>query len=123
MAGIPLSDDEISRLTEEQLASLEELGIVAAKKLKLTGMLEEMAQVTSVSQKQMGFSQKEAPTALHEDPEIQQLLTVKVRFKMGNLNEQIRRILRRCVELGLDKYAIIQRQCANYGVPCPAKGA
>lgn len=121
MAGIPLSNDEIVRLSEEQLASLEELGIVAAKKLKLTNVLEEMAQATAASQKQMGFSQKEAPTALHEDPEIQQLLTIKVRYKMGNLNEQIKRILRRCVELGLGKYAIIQRQCNNYGVLCPEK--
>jgi hypothetical protein len=118
MAGIALTDDEIARLSEEQLASLEELGIVAAKKLKLTGLLDEMSQVTTVSQKQMGFSKKAVPTALHEDPEIQQLLTIKVRYKMGNLNEQIKRILRRCVELGLDKYAIIQRQCANYNVPC-----
>ncbi len=118
MAGIPLSDNEITGLSEEQLAILEELGIVAAKKLKLTKVLEEMEQVTAASQKQMGFSQKEGPTALHEDPEIQQLLTIKVRYKMGNLSDQIKRILRRCVQLGLGKYAIIQRQGGNYGISC-----
>ncbi len=121
MPGLPLTDDEIAKLTEEQLATLEELGIVAAKKLKLTKMIGEFEQATATSQKQMGFSTKEIPTGLHEDPEIQQLLTIKVRYKMGNLNIQIKRILRRCVELGLDKYGIIQRQCKLYGVEYAGK--
>jgi hypothetical protein len=42
---------------------------------------------------------------------------------MGNLAEQIKRILRRCVELGLGKYGIIQRQCRNYGIDCPDQPA
>ena len=120
MAGIPLTDDEIARLTEEQLANLEELGIVAAKKLRLTRAIEEFNQAAVTSQKQMGFTKRDNPRALHEDPEIQQLLTIKVRYKMGNLKEQVKRILGRSVELGLGKYAIIQRQCRNYGIPCPA---
>lgn len=120
MAGLQLTDDEIATLTEEQLANLEELGIVAAKKLKLTAAIEQFGQSAASSQKQMGFSQKEDPQALHEDPEIMQLLTIKVRYKMGNLAEQIKRILRRSVDLGLGKYAIIQRQCRNYDVSCPA---
>jgi len=122
MAGLPLSDDEIAKLDDEQLATLEELGIVAAKKLKLTGAIEEFSQMALASQKHMGFSAKENPQGLHEDPEIQQLLSIKARYKLGNLNEQIRRILRRCVELGLDKYAIIQRQCEFYGVSRAANG-
>ncbi len=120
MAGIPLTDDEIARLTEEQLANLEELGIVAAKKLRLTRAIEEFNQAAVTSQKQMGFTKRDNPQALHEDPEIQQLLTIKVRYKMGNLKEQVKRILGRSVELGLGKYAIIQRQCKNYGIRCPA---
>ena len=76
MPGLPLTDDEIAKLTEEQLANLEELGIVAAKKLRLNALLEEIDVATATSQKQMGFSTKEEPTGLHEDPEIQQLLTM-----------------------------------------------
>jgi len=119
MAGLPLSDDEIVKLTDGQLANLEELGVVAAKKLKLESMIEQFNRQAVSSQKQMGFTQKEDPRGLHEDPEVQQLLTIKARYKVGNLNEQIRRILRRSVELGLHKFAIIQRQCRIYGLEFP----
>jgi len=116
MAGLPLSDDEVSKLTDDQLANLEELGIVATKKLKLESMIEEFNRQAVSSQNQMGFTHKEDPRGLHEDPEVQQLLTIKARYKVGNLNSQITRILRRSVELGLHKFAIIQRQCRIYGV-------
>jgi len=119
MAGLPLSDDEIAKLTDEQLANLEELGIVATKKLKLESMIKEFNRQTVSSQKQMGFTQKENPRGLHEDPEVQQLLTIKARYKVGNLNDQIKRILRRNVELGLHKFAIIQRQRRIYSVEFP----
>ena len=122
MAGLPLSDDEIAKLNDEQLATLEELGGVAAKKLKLTSAIEEFNQMALASQKHMGFFVKENPSGLHEDPEIQQLLSIKARYKLGNLNEQIRRILRRCVELELGKYALVQRQCEIYSVPCSTNG-
>jgi hypothetical protein len=122
MAGLPLSDDEIARLNDSQLANLEELGLVATKKLKLESMIEEYNRQAVSSQKQMGFINKEDPRGLHEDPEVQQLLTIKARYKVGNLNEQIKRILRRSVELGLDKFAIIQRQCRIYGIELPSAG-
>ena len=118
MESAQLSDEVISRLSDEQLTVLQDLGELAAKKLKLASLIEQFTQQVTASQKTMGFQTKDDPSGLHEDPEVLSLVTIKERFKITNLSEQIRRTLRRAVDVVLGNFAIIQRQCLVYGVEC-----
>lgn len=118
MESAQLSDEVISKLSDEQLTVLQDLGELAAKKLKLASLIEQFTQQVTASQKTMGFQTKADPSGLHEDPEVLSLVTIKERFKITNISEQIRRTLRRAVEVGLGNLAIIQRQCLVYGVEC-----
>jgi hypothetical protein len=113
-----LSDDVISKLTDEQLTVLQDLGELAAKKLKLATLIEQFTQQVTASQKTMGFQTKADPSGLHEDPEVLSLVTIKERYKITNITEQIRRTLRRAVDVGLGNLALIRRQCQVYGVDC-----
>jgi len=94
MESAQLSDEVISQLNDEQLTVLQDLGELAAKKLKLASLIEQFTQQVTASQKTMGFQTKADPGGLHEDPEVLSLVTIKERFKITNLSEQIRRTLR-----------------------------
>jgi hypothetical protein len=118
MESAQLSDEVISKLSDEQLTVLQDLGELAAKKLKLASLIEQFTQKVTASQNTMGFQTKEEPGGLHEDPEVLSLVTIKERYKITNISEQIRRTLRRAVDVGLGNLAIIQRQCQVYGVEC-----
>jgi len=113
-----LTDDVIAQLTDEQLIVLQDLGELAAKKLKVASLIEQYTQQIAASQKTMGFQIKESPTGLHEDPEVLSLVTIKERYKITSLSEQVRRTLKRAVDVGLGNLALIQRQCRIYGVDC-----
>ncbi len=120
MDAFQLSDDVIAGLNDEQMTILQDLGELAAKKLKVSRAIEDFTSQIIASQKQMGFQTKIEPTGLHEDPELLALLTIKERYKLGNIREQIRRTLRRALDVGLGKLAVIQRQCKVYGVDASA---
>ena len=119
---LELTDDQIAKLSDEQMSVLQELGELASKKLKVSQAISEFTEQILASQRTMGFQTKDDPTGLHEDPEVIALVTIKERFKLGNIGEQIRRTLRRAVELDLGKFALVQRQCKVYGVD-PVKSA
>ena len=118
MKAVELTDDVIAKLTDEQMTLLQELGELAAKKLKVSGLMQQFTEEILGSQRTMGFQTKDDPSALHEDPEVVALVTIKERFKLGNISEQVRRTLRRAVDMGLGHLAIIQRQCKVYGIKC-----
>ena len=115
--GLPLTNDEIAGLTDEQRGILAELGLYAAQELNLTKLITETAEQVKRSMAETGFTRSDTPRTLHEDPEVELLISVKPRHKIANVQSQIRRTLVRAVELGLGKYRLIRRQCANYGVP------
>lgn len=116
MEALQLSDEVIAGLTDEQMTVLQDLGELAAKKLKVSRAITDFTEQVLSSQKQMGFQPKISPSGLHEDPEILSLITIKERYKLGNISEQIRRTLRRAIEVGLGNLAVIQRQCLIYNV-------
>lgn len=116
MNAMQLSDDVIAGLTDEQMTILQDLGELAAKKLKVSRAIEDFTAQIVASQRQMGFQPKSSPSALHEDPEVLSLITIKERYKLGNISEQIRRTLRRSLDAGLGELAVIQRQCQIYNV-------
>jgi rRNA-processing protein FCF1 len=116
--SVQLTPDVISNLNDEQLTILQELGELAAKKLKVSTLVEQFTQQIAQSQSTMGFKTKERPDDLHEDPEVISLVTIKERYKITNIDQQIRRTLRRAVDVGLGHLAIIQRQCRVYGIKC-----
>jgi hypothetical protein len=115
--GLPLTNEEILKLTDEQRAILGELGLYAAQELNLSKLITETADQVKRSMTEAGFTRSDRPRLLHEDPEVEILVSVKPRHKIANVQSQIRRTLARAVELGLGKYSLIRRQCANYGVP------
>lgn len=119
MEAIELTDVVIAKLTDEQMTLLQELGELAAKKLKVSRQIQDFTGEIQGSLRTMGFQTKDEPEALHEDPEVVALVTIKERFKLGNIREQVRRTLRRAVDMGLGNLALIQRQCKIYGVNCP----
>lgn len=121
MEAVQLTSDVISKLDDEQLSILQELGELAAKKLKVSTLVEQFTQQIAQSQSTMGFKTKEEPGDLHEDPEVISLVTIKERYKISNIDQQIKRTLKRAVEVGLGNLAIIQRQCRIYGVDCREK--
>jgi len=116
--AVQLTGEIISKLNDEQLTILQELGELAAKKLKVSTLVEQFTQQVAQSQSTMGFKTKEEPNELHEDPEVISLVTIKERYKITNIDQQIKRTLRRAVDVGLGNLAIIQRQCRIYGVKC-----
>lgn len=116
METLQLSDEVIAKLTDEQMTVLQDLGELAAKKLKVARAISDFTSQIIASQKQMGFQPKLTPSGLHEDPEILSLITIKERFKLGNISEQIRRTLQRAIDVGLGNLAVIQRQCQIYNV-------
>ena len=118
MEAVELTDKVIAKLSDEQMTLLQELGELAAKKLKVSGLIQEFTEQVLSSQRTMGFQTKDDPSALHEDPEVIALVTIKERFKIGNITEQVRRTLRRAVDMGLGHLALIQRQCKIYGIDC-----
>ena len=121
MEPLQLSEDVIAGLNDEQLTILQDLGELAVKKLRISRAIEDFSAQATATQKQMGFQPKATPTGLHEDPEVLSLITIKERFKIGSITEQIRRTLKRAVNSGLGHLAVIQRQCTIYNVDCVAK--
>lgn len=122
MEALQLSDEVIAGLTDEQMTVLQDLGELAAKKLKVSRAIEDFTAQIVASQKQMGFQPKASPTGLHEDPEVLSLITIKERYKLGNISEQIRRTLRRALDVGLGHLAVIKRQCKLYNVDPDSPG-
>jgi hypothetical protein len=120
--SVQLTGEVISKLNDEQLSILQELGELAAKKLKVSTLVEQFTQQIAQSQSTMGFKPKDEPDELHEDPEVVSLVTIKERYKIANIDQQIKRTLKRAVEVGLGNLAIIQRQCRIYGVACETSG-
>ncbi|HEX9749933.1 MAG TPA: hypothetical protein VGB22_01400 [candidate division Zixibacteria bacterium] len=120
--GRELTDAVLASLSDEQLTILQELGELAVKKLKVSRALEQFTEQIAASQRSLGFQAKDKPTGLHEDPEVVALVTVRERFKLTNIAEQIRRTLRRAVDVGLGDLALVQRQCELYEVD-PTPGA
>lgn len=118
MESVQLTGEVISQLNDEQLSILQELGELAAKKLKVSTLVGQFTQQIAQSQSTMGFKTKADPDELHEDPEVISLVTIKERYKITNIDKQIQRTLRRAVDVGLGRLAIIQRQCRIYGIQC-----
>jgi hypothetical protein len=118
-AGLPLTDLAIAEMTDEQRAILHELGQYAAQELNLSKQIRETSEEVKHAMAEAGFSKSERPSLLHEDPEVDVLISAKSRHKITNVQSQIRRTLERAVQVGLGRFRIIREQCANYGVDCP----
>lgn len=118
-SGLPLTDQAIAAMTDEQRAILHELGQYAAQELNLSRLIRDTSEQVKHTLSEAGFTRAERPTMLHEDPEVDVLISTKSRHKITNVQSQIRRTLERAVQVGLGRYRLIREQCGNYGVPCP----
>ena len=118
-AGLPLTDQAIAEMTDEQRAILHELGQYAAQELNLSKLIRDTSDEVKHAMTEAGFTRSEKPCVLHEDPEVDVLISSKSRHKITNVQSQIRRTLERAVQVGLGRFRIIRVQCGNYGVDCP----
>lgn len=117
--GLPLTDQAIAEMTDEQRAILHELGQYAAQELNLNRLIRDTSEQVRHRQSAAGFDRSAEPNLLHEDPEVDVLISSKSRHKIANVQSQIRRTLERAVQVDLGRFRIIREQCKNYGVPCP----
>jgi len=116
--GLPLTNEAIASMTDEQRSILNELGQYAAQELNLSKLIKDVTEQVKGAMAEAGFKSVATPRALHEDPEVDILISSKSRHKIANVENQIRRTLERAIQVGLGKYRLIREQCANYGVPC-----
>ena len=116
--GKPLTDEDIAAMTDEQRSILHELGQYAAQELGITRIIKDVTEEVKRSEQEAGFARSETPRALHEDPEVDILISAKARHKIANVEHQIRRTLQRAVQVGLGEFRLIRQQCKNYGVNC-----
>ena len=114
--GIALTDEAIAAMTDEQRSIISELGQYAAQELNLTEVISSISEHVKGARTEAGFTHTDSPGRLHEDPEVDILISAKARHKIGNVEGQIRRTLERALQVGLGEYRIIRQQCENYGV-------
>ena len=117
MAGGKLTERLIFNMTDQQRLVLQELAEIAAKELILAEEITELTENVRKSHQELGFKSSESPKSLFEDPEIEILISSKARFKIENVREQIKRALKKAIEVGLGDLEIVQRQVKIYGVP------
>jgi hypothetical protein len=116
--GLPLTNKAIAEMTDEQRAILAELGQYAAQELNLSKLIKDVTEQVKSAMTEAGFGRSANPSSLHEDPEVDVLISAKSRHKVANVENQIRRTLAQAVRVGLGSYRLIRQQCANYGVEC-----
>ena len=114
--GRPLTNEAIAAMTDEQRSILHELAQYAAQELNLSRAIRDITEDVKRTDGAAGFTRTEHPQALHEDPEVDILISSKARHKIANVESQIRRTLERAVRVGLGEFELIRRQCRNYGV-------
>ena len=116
MPGKKLTDQLIHKMTDEQRLVLQELAEIAAKELILAEEITELTEHVRKSHQELGFKASDSPKSLFEDPEIEVLISSKARFKIENVREQIKRALKKAIDVGLGDLEIVQRQAKIYGV-------
>lgn len=117
MAGKKLTDALIYKMTDEQRLALQELAEIASKELILAEEISQLSEKVRRTHQSLGFKPSDNPKSLFEDPEIEVLISSKARFKIENVREQIRRSLKKAIDLGLGDLEIVLRQAKIYGVP------
>ena len=74
-AGLPLTDQAIAEMTDEQRAILHELGQYAAQELNLSKLIRDTSDEVKHAMTEAGFTRSEKPGVLHEDPEVDVLIS------------------------------------------------
>lgn len=113
-----LTSETIKKLSKEQLELLTELGDLAKKEAELTEKIENTRR--QAEKAGLGRDREEVKN-LMDDPEFDDLLSVRVINEREQIREKIKSILISLVNAGLDKLDIVNRQAANYGVSLKEK--
>ncbi|RKX19736.1 MAG: hypothetical protein DRP26_02930 [Candidatus Zixiibacteriota bacterium] len=108
-----LTPETIKNLSKEQLELLNELGDLAKKEAELTEKIED----TRRQAEKVGIGrEREEVRSLMDDPEFDNLLSVRVINEREQIKEKIKSILLSLIKIGMDKLEIVNRQAANYGI-------
>jgi seryl-tRNA synthetase len=113
-----LTSETIKKLSKEQLELLIELGDLAKKEAELTEKIENTRR--QAEKAGLGRDREEVKN-LMDDPEFDDLLSVRVINEREQIREKIKSILISLVNAGLDKLDIVNRQVANYGISLKEK--
>jgi hypothetical protein len=108
-----LTPETIKKLSREQLELLAELGDLAKKEAELTGNIED----TRRQAEKVGIGRnREEVRSLLDDPELDDLLSVRIINEREQIRGKIRSILQSLIDVGLKDLDIVNRQAANYGL-------
>jgi hypothetical protein len=108
-----LTPETIKKLSKEQLELLAELGDLAKKEAELTGNIED----TRRQAEKVGLGRdREEVRSLLDDPEFDDLLSVRIINEREQIRGKIKSILQSLIDAGLDDLDIVNRQAANYGL-------
>jgi len=108
-----LTPEIIKNLNNEQVELLLELGDLARIELELTAKIEE---VRKQSEK-VGWKNGEGKTsAVHEDSEFDELISLKFIREREIIRDKIGALLKSVAAAGLGDLGLIERQGPNYGI-------
>lgn len=108
-----LTPETIKKLSKEQLELLAELGDLAKKEADLTMNIEN----TRRQSEKAGLGRdREEVRSLLNDPEFDDLLSVRVMNEREQIRGKIKSVLQSLINAGLAGLDIVNRQTANYGL-------
>lgn len=113
-----LTPETIKKLSKEQLELLAELGDLAKKEADLTMNIENTRR--QAEKAGLGRDREEVRSLLN-DPEFDDLLSVRVMNEREQIRGKIKSVLQSLINAGLAGLDIVNRQAANYGLNLKGK--
>jgi len=108
-----LTPESINKFNPAQLQLLDELGDLARKEAELNAIIENHRHQAE----KVGIGRdRENIKSILDDPEYDNLLSIKSIKEREQVKEKIRSVMQSLIEAGLGELDIIKRQAANYGL-------
>lgn len=108
-----LTPEFINKINTAQLELLDELGDLARKEAELNSIIE----ANRRQAEKVGLGRdRENIKSIVDDPEFDNLLSVKSIKEREQVKEKIKSVMQSLIDAGLGDLEILQRQAANYGL-------
>ncbi len=108
-----LTPESINKLNPGQLQLLDELGDLARKEAELNAIIE--ANRHQAEKAGIGRDRENLKSII-DDPEYDNLISVKAIKEREQVKEKIRSVMQSLIEAGLGELEILKRQAPNYGL-------
>jgi len=107
---VPLSEELLKSLTEEQHKILYDLKVLAEEEERLCD------EINARRPTESGILMEGGAITLCEDEDDWKVITLGSRMKLNRVQAKIKETLNEALDCGLAHLGLIQRQCNNYGV-------